>query len=269
MLHKIVETKKEELATLKSTTSMNQLIDEAKKRGETRGFIHSLTQSDRAVSVIAEVKKASPSKGVIRESFHPVEIAQAYAAARAEAISVLTDERYFQGSLDYLRRVRDAVELPIIRKDFLIDELQVAEARANGADCILLIAAILEEEQLRHLYQTATELSLDVLIEVHDHGELESVFRAVTPRLLGINNRNLRTFSTDLQTTRDLIKEVPANIPVVSESGISKREDVQFVQEAGARAVLIGEHFMRQNDIAKAVTSLMGERLIGKEAGYV
>lgn len=263
MLHKIVETKKEELIRLKNVSSMNQLLAQTKETGQTRGFIRSLTQSDRSVSVIAEVKKASPSKGVIRENFNPVEIARAYANARAEAVSVLTDEKYFQGSLDYLRQIRSELDLPLLRKDFLIDELQVVEARANGADCILLIAAILDEAQLSHLQQTAESLTLDVLIEVHDQEELQKVFRCVTPKLLGINNRNLRTFTTDLKTSSDLIKQIPHHIPVVSESGISSAADLAYVREAGARSVLIGEHFMRQADIAQAVTQLMGERTVG------
>ncbi|MET3289503.1 UNVERIFIED_CONTAM: indole-3-glycerol phosphate synthase [Brevibacillus sp. OAP136] len=259
MLHKIVETKKEELAVLKKTTGIYDLLTQAEAMGATRGFIRSLTQSERNVSVIAEVKKASPSKGIIRADFHPVEIAKAYEAARVEAISVLTDVNYFQGSLSYLRDIRQAVSVPLLRKDFLIDELQVVEARANGADCILLIAAILDEEQLRHLHQTAASLTLDVLIEVHNQEELEKVYRAVTPKLLGINNRNLRTFTTDLATTAELIKQIPG-IPVVSESGIAGPDDLCFVQEAGARSVLIGEHFMRQDDIVQAVIGLMGER---------
>lgn len=265
MLHKIVETKKVELAALKQTSDINQLLTQAGEMGPTRGFIRSLTQSERAVSVIAEVKKASPSKGIIRADFHPVAIAQAYEAANAEAISVLTDVNYFQGSLSYLREIRAAVSVPLLRKDFLIDELQVVEARANGADCILLIAAILEEAELRHLYQTAESLALDVLIEVHDQQELEKVYRAVTPKLLGINNRNLRTFTTDLATTAELIRQMHG-VPVVSESGISTAADLQYVKEAGARSVLIGEHFMRQDDIAQALNRLMGERM-ATEAG--
>lgn len=263
MLHKIVETKKEELAQLKKTSGMNQLLAQSKEMGETRGFIRSLTNSDRQVSVIAEVKKASPSKGIIREDFDPVTIAKAYESAQAEAISVLTDVNYFRGDLAYLRQIRSEVSTPLLRKDFLIDELQVVEARANGADCILLIAAILDEQQLRGLHQAAESLTLDVLIEVHNQEELEKVFRAVTPKLLGINNRNLRTFTTDLATTASLIKQIPG-IPVVSESGISSAADLQYVKEAGARSVLIGEHFMRQGDISHAVTQLMGERTITK-----
>lgn len=263
MLHKIVETKREEVARLKATTDAETLMKQAETQGKTRGFRHSLITSDRPVSVIAEVKKASPSKGLIREAFHPVEIAEAYARAQAEAISVLTDECYFQGSLQYLQEVRAAVHVPLLRKDFLIDELQVLEARAYGADCILLIAAILDEAQLRHLYQTAADVQLDVLIEVHDLEELERVFRSVTPTLLGINNRNLRTFVTDLQTTNELIRNIPPEIPVVSESGISTQQDIEFVRAAGARSVLVGEHFMRQSDITEAVIQLVGKREAG------
>ncbi len=260
MLRSIVETKREEVSRLKRHTSMQALLDEAKSAPVPRGFHRSLRESDRAVSVIAEVKKASPSKGVIREDFDPLLLAQAYAAADAEAISVLTDETYFQGSLQYLRDIRKSVAQPLLRKDFLIDERQVVEARAAGADCVLLIAAILEGQQLQHLAQTAEALGMDVLLEVHDAQELELVFEYAEPKLIGINNRNLRTFHTDLNVTVDLVSQIPAGVTVVSESGISKRQDIEYVRRAGARAVLIGEHFMRQSDVREAVVDLVGVR---------
>ncbi|MFY0543069.1 indole-3-glycerol phosphate synthase TrpC [Brevibacillus sp. H7] len=261
MLRKIVETKKEEVARLKQRTTMQSLLDQASFAPPVRDFHRALVDSPRPVSVIAEVKKASPSKGVIREDFEPVTLAQAYASADAEAISVLTDETYFQGSLQYLRCIREAVAQPLLRKDFLIDEMQVAEARTAGADCILLIAAILEGNQLRHLFQTASALGMDVLLEVHDRKELELVFRYTEPKLLGINNRNLRTFETNVKTTAELAALVPPGVAVVSESGIGKRQDIECVLEAGARAVLVGEHFMRQADVRQAVIDLAGERL--------
>ncbi|HZG14949.1 MAG TPA: indole-3-glycerol phosphate synthase TrpC [Candidatus Bathyarchaeia archaeon] len=264
MLHKIVETKREEVQELHQTTTLPALFEQAAAMDAPRGFQRSLEQSSRPVSVIAEVKKASPSKGMIRADFHPEEIALAYQQAEVEAISVLTDKQYFQGDLGYLRQIRAAVSLPLLRKDFLIDEWQIVEARAYGADCILLIAAILEGEQIHHFSQAANQLGMDVLIEVHDAEEAEKVFRYTSPRMLGINNRNLRTFQVDLATTQELISQLPKDVTVVSESGIASRDDLAFVEQAGARAVLVGEHFMRQPDIAAAVRDLVGERVAGR-----
>jgi indole-3-glycerol phosphate synthase len=260
MLRKIVETKREEIARLKNVTSLQALLNEAGQTSAPRGFLRALQESPRPVSVIAEVKQASPSKGLIRESFDPLAIARAYMEAEADAISVLTDETYFQGSLDYLRDIRAEVRQPLLRKDFLIDEWQVAEARAYGADCVLLIAAILDGPQLQHLVQTAEGLGMDVLLEVHDLAELETAFRFAEPRLLGINNRNLHTFHTDLTVTRDLIASIPQGITVVSESGIATAQDIEYVRAVGARAVLVGEHFMRQADVRQAVLDLVGAR---------
>ncbi|CAM3233047.1 MULTISPECIES: indole-3-glycerol phosphate synthase TrpC [Brevibacillus] len=260
MLHKIVEKKKEEVQQLKGKTSIASLLTEAKDMEKPRGFRQALEQSTRPVSVIAEVKKASPSKGMIRSDFDPLEIASAYQAAQAECISVLTDESFFQGHLSYLQNIHTSVQLPLLRKDFLIDEIQVVEARSAGADCILLIAAILEGEQLRALYQAAEDLGMDVLIEVHDRHESDMVFRYTDPKLLGINNRNLRTFETDLAVTREVIADLPSTLTVVSESGISSIHDIENVKQSGARAVLVGEHFMRQQNVEQAVISLMGQR---------
>jgi len=259
MLRKIAEKKREEVAQLKKERSTAELLQEAKTVQPPRGFRQALVSSSRPVSVIAEVKKASPSKGVIRPDFDPVEIALAYREAQAECLSVLTDESFFQGNIEYLRQIHAAVDRPLLRKDFLIDEIQVVQARAAGADCVLLIAAMLEGEQLRHLYQTAVELGMDVLVEVHDLAECETVFRYTEPMLLGINNRNLHTFETDLAVTDQLISRLPANLTVVSESGISTPADIERVKQAGARAVLVGEHFMRQQDVKQAVLSLVGE----------
>ncbi|MEJ8544857.1 indole-3-glycerol phosphate synthase TrpC [Brevibacillus borstelensis] len=260
MLRKIVERKREEVAELRAATSIAKLLEEAREMRPAKGFGNALLQSSRPVSVIAEVKKASPSKGLIRPDFEPVAIAQSYAAAEVECMSVLTDAPFFQGSKAYLKEIRKAVSQPLLRKDFMIDTLQVVEARACGADCILLIAAILEGPQLKELAQTATELGMDILIEVHDRSELDAVLRVVTPTLLGINNRNLHTFRTDLAATKELAALVPAGIPIISESGINSVEDVAFVQEAGARAILVGEHFMRQQNVTQAVIDLVGEK---------
>lgn len=262
MLHKIVETKKQEVHQLKKTATLQALEDKCRFVPAPKGFRTALIKSSRPVSVIAEVKKASPSKGLIRPEFDPVSIAKAYTQAEVEAISVLTDQQYFQGSLEYLAQVREEVDVPLLRKDFIIDEWQIVEARAAGADCILLIAAILEGEQIRHFSQVAKNLGMDVLTEIHDRGELELVLKHAQTSLLGINNRNLHTFTTSLNTTADLISEVPSDIPVVCESGISTSEDIAFLQKLGARAVLVGEHFMRQRSISSAVLELVGERVI-------
>jgi indole-3-glycerol phosphate synthase len=259
MLHKIVEKKREEVSRLKQEKSISQLLQDAKTVQAPRGFHRALVESSRPVSVIAEVKKASPSKGLIRPDFDPLGIALAYQEAQAECLSVLTDESFFQGSLAFLEQIHAAVDRPLLRKDFLIEEIQVVQARAAGADCILLIAAILEGEQMRHLYQTASELGMDVLIEVHSRAESEMVFRHTDPKLLGINNRNLHTFETDLTVTREVISELPKDVTIVSESGISTPADIEQVRQAGARAVLVGEHFMRQQDVKSAVLSLVGE----------
>jgi indole-3-glycerol phosphate synthase len=259
MLRKIVETKQEEVRRLRAETTLQALLDLAREMSAPRGFQLALKKSPRPVSVIAEVKKASPSKGLIRPNFEPVDIARQYALAKADAISVLTDKQYFQGDLDYLLQIRKAVQVPLLRKDFLIDEWQVVEARAYGADCVLLIAAILEGELLHHLAQTAESLGLDVLIEVHEREELEKVLRHTSPTLIGINNRDLRTFHVDIQITGALIRDIPSGITVVSESGIATPEDVSYVRGTGARAILVGEHFMRHDHIANAVLALVGE----------
>ncbi|MGG4441155.1 indole-3-glycerol phosphate synthase TrpC [Brevibacillus fortis] len=263
MLRKIVEKKREEIARLYTDTTVSALLTATKEVQRPRGFRQALETSVRPVSVIAEVKKASPSKGLIRPDFQAVTIAKAYQAARAECLSVLTDESFFQGSLSYLRQIHEAIDRPLLRKDFLLDEIQVVEARAAGADCVLLIAAILDREMLRHLNQTAEELGMDVLVEVHDKRECELVFQAMEPKLLGINNRNLNTFQTDLAVTHELIAELPTSLTVVSESGISTPADIANVRSAGARAVLVGEHFMRQKDVERAVIDLVGEAAPG------
>jgi len=260
MLHKIVEQKMEEIARLKQTTSIPKLLRQAQAMEPPRGFRRALLDSKRSVSVIAEVKKASPSKGLIRPDFDPLAIAQEYERAGVEAISVLTDQPFFQGDLSYLSSIHRAVGRPLLRKDFLLDEIQVVEARAAGADCILLIAAILEPQKLTALAQAAEDLGMDILVEVHDERELERVLAHANPDLIGINNRDLRTFQVDLATTARLLPHIPAGVPVVSESGISMPEDLAFLRRAGVRAVLIGEHFMRQEQIAGAVIELLGVR---------
>ena len=221
-----------------------------------RGFLEALT-SVAEVAIIAEAKKASPSKGVICADFDPVQIAREYEAAGAQAMSVLTDENFFQGSLEYIPLVRRAVGLPVIRKDFIIHEIQIQEAEAYGADAILLIAAILDKVQIRDYLDIAHGLGMDVLVEVHDEAEVEMAVTAGS-RLIGINNRNLRDFSVDLETTFRLQRLIPAGIPVVSESGIRDYNDMRRLAENGVRAALIGETLMRAGDRVSGLAALRG-----------
>jgi indole-3-glycerol phosphate synthase len=222
-----------------------------------RGFEAALRGKIAAghAAVIAEVKKASPSKGVLREHFVPAQIAASYERGGAAALSVLTDERFFQGSAAYLKQARAACALPVLRKDFMIDEYQVVEARALGADCILLIAACLDDAQMADLEACAMALGLAVLVEVHDGDELDRALRLRTP-LLGINNRNLKTFEVTLDTTIGLLPRVPADRLLVTESGILGRGDVQRMREAAVHAFLVGEAFMRAADPGAALGSL-------------
>jgi indole-3-glycerol phosphate synthase len=206
-------------------------------------------------AVIAEVKKASPSKGVLREDFIPADIAQSYAEFGAACLSVLTDKQFFQGSVDYLKQARASCDLPVLRKDFMVDAYQVYEARAMGADCILLIAACLEDAQMAELEATAHSLDMAVLVEVHDAPELQRALRLKTP-LVGINNRNLRTFEVSLNTTLDMLKDVPADRLLVTESGILNRSDVQTMRAAHVNAFLVGEAFMRAKEPGEALAEL-------------
>jgi len=241
ILDTIVNRKKEEVALLKRTgiRPLDQNIEGP------RGFSHALTDFS-GFAIIAEAKKASPSKGIIQPDFDPVRIARDYKEGGAQAISVLTDIDFFQGSLSYIPLVRATVDLPVLRKDFIIDPLQIQEARVYGADAILLIAAILDVTRLRDFRQMAEELDMDVLVEVHDEYELEAALEAESS-LIGINNRNLKTFKVDLETTFRLQKNIPSNIPIVSESGISSSEEISRLREAGITAALIGESLMRSN----------------------
>jgi len=239
ILDTIVARKYEEVAELKrrGLPTLTKPVDPP------RGFIKALVKNP-GVSIIAEAKKASPSKGVIQPDFDPVRIARNYKKGGAHCLSVLTDVDFFQGSLDYIPLVREAVDLPVIRKDFIIDPMQIEEAHAVGADAILLIAAILDTNQLRDFRLLAESLGMDALVEVHDERELDSALAAES-RLIGINNRNLNDFSVSLETTFTLRKKIPADIPVVSESGISSVADMRRLKEANIAAALIGESLMR------------------------
>ncbi|ANF97448.1 indole-3-glycerol phosphate synthase TrpC [Paenibacillus bovis] len=260
-LDRIVVTKQGEVEQLASRFSLADAERRIADMPATRGFRHALTSdANRNVGLIAEVKKASPSKGLIRPDFDPVNIARAYEQAGADCISVLTDVQYFQGNDRYLTEIHEAIQLPLLRKDFIIDERQIYEARLIGADAILLIAAILTPAQIRDYLAVAVSLGLDVLIEVHDRHELEIVLAApgaTEHGLIGVNNRDLKTFETSLSTTAELIRLLPEGVPLISESGIMSPDDIRYVAEAGAAGVLVGEYFMRQEDIAQAVRTLM------------
>jgi indole-3-glycerol phosphate synthase len=215
--------------------------------------------------LIAEIKKASPSAGLIRPDFDPPQLARAYAAGGAACLSVLTEEDHFQGSLGDLRAVRAACDLPLLRKDFMLDPYQIVEARAAGADCILLILAALQDATARDLERTAMDCGLDVLVEVHDREELRRALRLQT-RLIGINNRNLKTLKTDIATTEELVREVPRDRIVVSESGLSRPDQLARMARAGARCFLIGEALMRQPDVAAATRALLAPVAAGAKA---
>jgi indole-3-glycerol phosphate synthase len=258
-LERIVETKRREVARLKERTTAAALEREIAGLPACRGFARALADGRRrSIGLIAEVKKASPSKGLIRPDFDPVAIARAYAEAGADCLSVLTDKDYFQGDNAYLTAVREAVGLPVLRKDFIIDPIQMLEARCIGADAVLLIAAILTADELQAFHRLARDLGMDALIEVHDERELEAALSLEpVPALIGINNRNLHTFVTDLAVTERLIRLIPPGVTVVSESGIAGADDLAYLKRIGAHAVLIGEYFMRRDDVGRAVVELM------------
>ncbi len=259
VLDTIVARKREEVVARRGRVSVAELEDAARAAPPPRGFTQALARRVRAggSAVIAEIKKASPSKGVIREDFDPVDIARRYQAAGATCLSVLTDEDFFQGHDDYLRRARAAVALPALRKDFIVDPYQVLETRALEADCLLLIVAALGRDQLGELNAAARDAGLDVLIEVHDGDELERAL-ALEPALVGINNRDLRTFETRLETTLALLPAVPEGVLVVTESGIHTPDDVQMMRAAGVNTFLVGEAFMRAPDPGAALSALFG-----------
>ena len=259
ILERIVAVKRDEVAAAQARRGVASLRADAEARRDTRGFAAALRARVAAgrAAVIAEVKKASPSKGVLREHFVPAEIAGSYERGGAACLSVLTDERFFQGSADYLRQARAACALPVLRKDFMIDAYQVFEARAMGADAILLIVACLDDARMADLEAQALDLGLDVLVEVHDAAELDRALRLKTP-LVGVNNRNLRTFEVSLDTTLALRQTVPADRLLVTESGILVPDDVRRMRDAGVHAFLVGEAFMRADDPGAALASLFG-----------
>ena len=256
ILDDIVAYKREELTLQKQQVSLGQLQDMPLFHSQPPGLFQTLsTWNGRAI--IAEVKKASPSKGVIRQDFDPLALARSYEASGAAAISVLTEKKFFQGSLDYLKQIRQQVALPLLRKDFVFDDYQVYEARAHGASAILLIVAILEDAQLQDLMHLAQTLEMDCLIEVHDEAECERAL-AHGVSLLGINNRDLRTFHTTIETTERLVQGLPSDVLVVSESGLSTRHQLDRLEAQGVRAFLIGETFMAAPDPGEPLRSLLG-----------
>ncbi len=256
ILDEIIGHKREELTETKRRIPVSDLKAKTADAGPLRGFERALSDG-KEIRLIAEVKKASPSKGVIREDFDPVKIAGVYNTSGASCLSVLTESRYFQGKLEYLGAIRKAVGLPLLRKDFIIDEYQIFEARIAGADAILLIAACLERRQIEDFLGVARGIGLDVLVESHTYKELDKTLLAGAS-LVGINNRDLSTFSVSLGTTLDLVKDIPHDRTVVSESGIKTREDVLMLGKAGVDAILVGESLMREGDIGKKVRELLG-----------
>jgi len=257
ILERIVAVKRREVAAAKSARDLAAVRAAARQRRDVRGFEQALRRrvAGGQAAVIAEIKKASPSKGVLRERFAPAEIAASYARHGAACLSVLTDEQFFQGSAAYLHDARSACDLPALRKDFIVDEYQVHESRALGADCILLIVACLADAEMAEFESCAHELGMAVLAEVHDEAELERALNLKT-RLVGINNRNLRTFEVSLQTTLSLRPRLPADRLLVTESGILASVDVQRLRAAGVHAFLVGEAFMRAADPGQALARL-------------
>jgi indole-3-glycerol phosphate synthase len=257
ILNKIVAVKREEVAAALGKKSLAAMRADAESRVLTRDFEGAMRAKIAAgqAAVIAEIKKASPSKGVLRAEFIPADIAQSYAEHGAACLSVLTDKQFFQGSVDYLKQARASCDLPVLRKDFMIDAYQVYEARAMGADAILLIAACLDDAQMADLEAIARSLDMAVLVEVHDRAELERALKLKT-RLVGINNRNLRTFEVTLQTTLDMLPDVPKDRLLVTESGILNAADVQRMRDANVHAFLVGEAFMRAADPGEALAKL-------------
>lgn len=257
VLNEICERKAEHVAQQKSIVSLNALKDLIEAKAPTPlGFINAIKNHDKT-AIIAEVKKASPSKGIIREDFNPTAIAKAYAAGGAACLSVLTDAPYFQGSDQYFADVRAAVNLPLLRKDFMIDPYQIYESRALGADCILLIMAALSDETAQELYDLSAQLGMDVLVEIHDEVELERALK-LNPAMVGVNNRNLKTLKVDVQTSYDFAPQMPDMVVKIAESGIDSPQTIKNLQKSGYNGFLVGESLMRQPCVKTALQTLIG-----------
>ncbi|MBX2834126.1 MAG: indole-3-glycerol phosphate synthase TrpC [Micavibrio sp.] len=255
VLDEICARKAQHVATCKDAHPLDKLQAVIDHQPATRGFINAIKSSDDA-ALIAEVKKASPSKGIIRANFDPVKIAQTYESAGATCLSVLTDEPYFQGADEYLVEIKKNVSLPLLRKDFMIDPYQIFESRILGADCILLIMAALSDVQAADLYELATDLDMDVLVEVHNAEELERA-KSLKPAMIGVNNRNLKTLDVDIRTSYDLLQQMPENTIKVAESGISDPDTIEELHTNGFNVFLVGESLMKQDDIALATRTLL------------
>lgn len=254
ILDKIISFKQDEVAEVKKQVSVSHLDRAIALRTKYFDFQKAL-KADKT-NIIAEVKKASPSKGIIREDFSPVEIAKAYEQGGAAAISVLTDKEFFKGDIEYLSDVRDAVSLPLLRKDFIIDDIQILEAAAYGADAVLLIAAVLDEMKINDFMAMAKSLKMAALVEVHNQDELDKVLKT-DAEIIGINNRNLQTFDVDIKVSVDLAAQIPSEKIKVSESGIFTKNDIDFLKEKGLNAFLIGESLMRSDDISAKLSELL------------
>lgn len=259
ILVKILDRKREEIAERSASVSLEALKQQCQNADPVRGFIKSIENkiNNKRSAVIAEIKKASPSKGLLRENFVPADIARSYAENGAACLSILTDKDYFQGDESYLQQARAACDLPVIRKDFIIDPYQVYEARVIDADCILLIVSALDDKTLQSLFDLAHELGMDVLMEVHDEDEMQRALRTGA-RLIGINNRNLRTFDTSLDTTLNMLDMVDERHILVTESGIHTQQDVQLMRDNNVNAFLVGEAFMRAESPGKKLAELFG-----------
>ena len=262
ILKKICDVKREHVKESRSLVSYSTLESKCVGRELPRGFINAIRSSlcSKSYKLIAEIKRASPSKGLIRENFNPVELAKSYESGGATCISVLTDEPYFKGKLSYIKEVRNVVSVPILRKDFIIDAYQIMESRAAGADCILLIMAALSDKEAQEFEAEAHSLNMDVLIEVHNEDELERAMNLVSP-LIGINNRNLKTLEIDISVSERLLKKLPSTKVAVSESGLYTQQDLDRVASAGAQCFLVGESLMRQEDVEVATRKLVERRL--------
>lgn len=267
VLAKIIETKRDEVAALKASSLAADLPHMAADQSAPRGFADALSKASASgYGLIAEVKKASPSKGLIRADFEPAAIAKAYKAGGANCLSVLTDEQYFQGHMDYMIAARAAVSLPVLRKDFMIDTVQVTEARARGADAILIIMAAVDDALARELEEAAFSYGMDVLVEIHDEEELDRA-RGLKSPLLGINNRNLKTMETSLQTAVGLLSKFPEGRIAVAESGLFTPQDLALMAEHEARCFLIGESLMRQDDVEAATKAILANPIPHQKAG--
>jgi len=260
ILKKVCDTKKNHVTQLKKETPLRELEQKLKMVRPTRDFYHALKQKaeQKQFALIAEIKKASPSHGLIRPDFNPRSHAKSYQAAGATCLSILTDTPYFQGKNDYLTQARSACELPVLRKDFMIDPYQVYESRSIGADCILIIMAALSNEQAQELETTAFELNMDVLIEVHDQPELERATTHLQSKLVGVNNRNLKTLEIDIDTAIELKQHLPHDYTAISESGLKTNADLQKMAKNDIYCYLVGESLMRQKDLTKATQELLG-----------